>query len=121
MRVAYYQLVTAKTLARAIYIVAAKRTPFGAFGGALETLSAIDLQVVAAKAAFEAGKVDPSVVGHVVVGEGAQVKATRLEDVVVMPGAKVNVAGSVSRCILAGEVGADSDLANAIRWGGETS
>ncbi|MCA9700048.1 MAG: acetyl-CoA C-acyltransferase, partial [Myxococcales bacterium] len=56
-------------------MVAAKRTPFGAFGGALETLSAIDLQVVAAKAAFEAGKVDPSVVGHVVVGNVAQTSA----------------------------------------------
>ena len=39
-----------KPLSRAIYLVAAKRTPFGAFGGSFKDLSAIDLQVVAAKA-----------------------------------------------------------------------
>jgi acetyl-CoA acyltransferase 2 len=64
-----------KPLTRAIYLVAAKRTPFGAFGGSFKDLSAIDLQVVAAKAALEAGGVDPSAVDHVVVGNVAQTSA----------------------------------------------
>ena len=64
-----------KTLSRAIYLVAGKRTPFGAFGGAFKDLSAIDLQVVAAKAALEAGGVDPGAVDHVVIGNVAQTSA----------------------------------------------
>ena len=47
-------MLTKKPLSRAIYIVAAKRTPFGTFGGALKDLSATDLAVVAAKAALSA-------------------------------------------------------------------
>ncbi len=65
----------AKTLSRDIFIVAAKRTPFGTFGGKLKKHSAIDLGVIAAKAAFEAGKVDPETVDHVVVGNVAQTSA----------------------------------------------
>ena len=53
---------TAKTLSRDVFIVAAKRTPFGTFGGKLKDLSAIELGVVAAEAALEAGKVDPAAV-----------------------------------------------------------
>ncbi|NVB38784.1 acetyl-CoA C-acetyltransferase [Pseudenhygromyxa sp. WMMC2535] len=75
---AYYQPVTVKTLSRAIYIVAAKRTPFGAFGGSLKDLSAIDLQVVAAQAALEAGAVNPEIVDHVVVGNVCQTSADAL-------------------------------------------
>jgi len=40
------------TAARSVYLVAAKRTPFGAFGGALKTVSAVDLGVAATKAAL---------------------------------------------------------------------
>ncbi|WP_346017038.1 acetyl-CoA C-acetyltransferase [Pseudenhygromyxa sp. WMMC2535] len=69
---------TVKTLSRAIYIVAAKRTPFGAFGGSLKDLSAIDLQVVAAQAALEAGAVNPEIVDHVVVGNVCQTSADAL-------------------------------------------
>jgi acetyl-CoA acyltransferase 2 len=64
-----------KTLSRVIYLVAAKRTPFGAFGGSLESLSAIDLQVVAAKAALEAAKLPADAVDHVVIGNVAQTSA----------------------------------------------
>jgi acetyl-CoA acetyltransferase family protein len=64
-----------KTLSRAIYLVAAKRTPFGAFGGSLESLSAIDLQVVAAKAALEAAKLSGDAIDHVVIGNVAQTSA----------------------------------------------
>nr|WP_255216287.1 acetyl-CoA C-acetyltransferase [Pseudenhygromyxa sp. WMMC2535] len=65
-------------MSRAIYIVAAKRTPFGAFGGSLKDLSAIDLQVVAAQAALEAGAVNPEIVDHVVVGNVCQTSADAL-------------------------------------------
>ena len=64
-----------KPLSRAVYLVAAKHTPFGAFGGSFKDLSAIDLQVVAAKAALEAGGIDPNAVDHVVIGNVAQTSA----------------------------------------------
>ena len=67
-----------KALSRDIFIVAAKRTPFGTFGGKLKELSAIELGVVAAKAALEAGKVDPAAVDHVVFGNVAQTSADAL-------------------------------------------
>ncbi|HFE46528.1 MAG TPA: acetyl-CoA C-acetyltransferase [Nannocystis exedens] len=66
---------TKKPLSRAIYIVAAKRTPFGAFGGTLKKHSATDLGVLAAKAALKAGGVDPSIVDSVCVGNVAQTSA----------------------------------------------
>ncbi len=47
--------------ARALYIVSAKRTPFGAFGGKLRQLSATDLAVHSSKAAIAAAKIDPKV------------------------------------------------------------
>lgn len=40
---------------KAIYIVGAKRTPFGAFGGKLKHLSATDLAVISSKAALAEG------------------------------------------------------------------
>jgi acetyl-CoA acyltransferase 2 len=64
-----------KPLSREIYIVAAKRTPFGTFGGQLKKHSAIDLGVVAARAALLAGKVDPTTIDHVVIGNVAQTSA----------------------------------------------
>jgi acetyl-CoA acyltransferase 2 len=64
-----------KPLPSAVYLVAAKRTPFGAFGGSFKDLSAIDLQVIAAQAALEAGGIDPSHVDHVIIGNVAQTSA----------------------------------------------
>jgi acetyl-CoA acyltransferase 2 len=61
-----------KPLARTLYVVAAKRTAFGTFGGKLKDLTATDLGVVAAKAALEAGGVKPELVDHVVFGNVAQ-------------------------------------------------
>jgi len=66
---------TKKPLPRAIYIVAAKRTPFGTFGGALKDFSATDLAVVAAKSALQSGKVSPEAVDSVVFGNVAQTAA----------------------------------------------
>jgi acetyl-CoA acyltransferase 2 len=64
-----------KDLARAVYLVSAKRTPFGAFGGHFKSLTATDLQVVAGKAALEASGVDPANIDHVVIGNVAQTSA----------------------------------------------
>ena len=58
-----------------IFIVAAKRTPFGSFGGSLKSLTATDLATVATKAALESGNVDPSVVDSVFVGNVIQSSA----------------------------------------------
>jgi acetyl-CoA acyltransferase 2 len=51
------------------------RTGFGAFGGALKDVSAIDLGVVAARAALERARVQSEAVGHVVFGNVLQTSA----------------------------------------------
>ncbi len=61
-----------KPLTREVWIVAAKRTAFGTFGGALKDLSANDLGVEAAKAALAQAKVAPEDVDHVVFGNVQQ-------------------------------------------------
>jgi len=55
-----------------IFVVGAKRTPFGAFGGSLKKMSATDLATIATKAALAAGKIDPSIVDGVYVGNVIQ-------------------------------------------------
>lgn len=57
---------------REIVFLAARRTPFGAFGGALKDHSAIDLGVLAAEAALASSAVDPSDVDHVIFGNAQQ-------------------------------------------------
>ena len=54
-----------------IFIVGAKRTAFGAFGGALKTLSSTELAVHSSKAAIahagvDASKVDECIFGNVI-------------------------------------------------------
>ena len=56
-----------------VFIVAAKRTAFGTYGGKLKDVSANVLQLAAAKAALEASKVNPELVGSVVFGNVIQV------------------------------------------------
>jgi acetyl-CoA acyltransferase 2 len=51
-----------------VYIVAAKRTPFGKFGGKLKDLSATDLAVITNRAALEQAKLSPEKVDTVIVG-----------------------------------------------------
>jgi acetyl-CoA C-acetyltransferase/acetyl-CoA acyltransferase 2 len=58
-----------------VVILAAKRTPFGTFGGALKDLSATDLAVHAAKAALARSGAPAEDVGHVVLGNVAQTSA----------------------------------------------
>jgi acetyl-CoA acetyltransferase len=51
-----------------VFVVAAKRTPFGKFGGKLKDLSATDLQVIANKAAIEQSKLSADKIDTVIVG-----------------------------------------------------
>ena len=55
-----------------IYIVAAKRTPFGTFGGTLKSFSPTQLASHAARAALADAKVSPELVDTVCVGNVAQ-------------------------------------------------
>ncbi len=55
-----------------VVFLAAKRTPFGAFGGSLKELSATDLAVHAAKAALDQAGAPLEDYGHVVMGNVAQ-------------------------------------------------
>jgi acetyl-CoA C-acetyltransferase/acetyl-CoA acyltransferase 2 len=55
-----------------IVFLAAKRTPFGAFGGSLKDLTATDLAVHASKAALAQAGVPAEDFGHVVFGNVAQ-------------------------------------------------
>lgn len=58
---------------RAVFVIAAKRTPFGTFGGKLKGVNDIDICKVAATAALKAGKVAPEAVDSVIIGNVAQV------------------------------------------------
>ncbi|XP_066950706.1 3-ketoacyl-CoA thiolase, mitochondrial-like [Macrobrachium rosenbergii] len=55
-------------LTRGIFVVGAKRTPFGTFGGKLANRTPTDLQEVAAKAALSAANVNPELVDSVIIG-----------------------------------------------------
>ena len=59
-------------LTKEIFIVGAKRTAFGAYGGSLKDMSANDLQVVATKAALDSAKVDAGLVDSVCIGNVMQ-------------------------------------------------
>jgi len=61
-----------KKLEKEIWIVAAKRTPFGDFSGALKDVSAIDLAVVASKAAIAQGGVPVEEFDHTIFGNVLQ-------------------------------------------------
>ncbi|KAL7975987.1 hypothetical protein Chor_011755 [Crotalus horridus] len=62
-------------LLRGIFIISAKRTPFGAYGGLLKDFTATDLAEVAARSALSAGKVSPEIVDSVIVGNVMQSSA----------------------------------------------
>uniref|UniRef100_A0A2R8MAM4 Acetyl-CoA acyltransferase 2 n=1 Tax=Callithrix jacchus TaxID=9483 RepID=A0A2R8MAM4_CALJA len=59
-------------LLRGVFVIAAKRTPFGAYGGLLKDFTATDLSEFATKAALSAGKVSPETVDSVIVGNVLQ-------------------------------------------------
>ena len=56
------------TILKGVFIVAAKRTAFGKYGGKLKDLNATELQVIANKAAIEQSKLKPEQIDSVVVG-----------------------------------------------------
>ena len=56
------------SLTRGVFIVGAKRTPFGTFGGKLADKTCVDLQEVAAKAALQSANVAPELVDSVIIG-----------------------------------------------------
>ncbi|PWA19794.1 hypothetical protein CCH79_00007021, partial [Gambusia affinis] len=58
-----------------VFIVAAKRTPFGTYGGALKDHSATDLAEHAAKAALAAGAVAPELINSIIMGNVMQSSA----------------------------------------------
>ena len=58
-----------------VVLLSGVRTGFGAFGGALKDLSAIDLGVVAARSALERAGVEPAAVGHTIFGNVLQTSA----------------------------------------------
>ncbi len=55
-----------------LVIIAAKRTPFGAFGGTLKSFSPTDLGVAASRAAIKQSGIDPKEIDHVVFGNVVQ-------------------------------------------------
>ena len=69
---------TPRPLAKEIWILAAKRTPFGALGGALKAVSAIDLGVHAAKAAIAQSGVAATDFDHVILGNVQQTSPNAL-------------------------------------------
>jgi len=61
-------MATGNVLARGVYVVAAKRTAFGTFGGSLKAFTPTDLQVHAAQAAITAANISPENINSVCVG-----------------------------------------------------
>ncbi|VDO96724.1 unnamed protein product [Soboliphyme baturini] len=59
-------------LSKGIFIVGAKRTPFGVLGGKLKNFTATDLGVIAAQAAIKAAGIDPRHVDTVIFGNVIQ-------------------------------------------------
>ena len=57
---------------QAVYILSAVRTPIGKFGGSLASLTAVDMGVVAAKAAMERAGVRPEQVEETIFGNARQ-------------------------------------------------
>lgn len=62
-------------LLKDVYIIAAKRTPFGSFGGKLKNQTATDLCVHSSKAVLVAAKIDPNAIDSVYVGNVAHTSA----------------------------------------------
>lgn len=60
-------------LSAGVFVVGAKRTPFGTYGGVLKDHSATDLAEHAARAALAAGAVAPELVNSVIMGNVMQV------------------------------------------------
>ena len=64
-----------RSLSKEVYVLAAKRTAFGAFGGSLKKHSATDLGVIASDAALSESGVERNDIGHVFFGNVLQTSA----------------------------------------------
>lgn len=64
-------------------------------------------------------KVEAPLGSAVVIGDGARVKADFIEDCAILPGADVEVEGTIRHAILAGTVRRTGDLQNLILWNGD--
>ena len=51
-----------------VFVVGAKRTAIGTFGGALKDVAAIELGIIASKAAIEQAAIDPQAVDQGIMG-----------------------------------------------------
>src|SRR4051794_32827471 len=61
-----------RSISEDVVFLSARRTPFGTFGGALKSLSATDLAVIASEAALADARIDKADVGHVIFGNVIQ-------------------------------------------------
>jgi acetyl-CoA acyltransferase 2 len=61
-------MVASNALSRGVFVVAAKRTPFGTFGGSLKGLSPTELSVLASNAAIKASGLSPENINSVCIG-----------------------------------------------------
>ncbi|HTS05838.1 MAG TPA: acetyl-CoA C-acyltransferase, partial [Candidatus Eisenbacteria bacterium] len=57
---------------QAVYILSAVRTPIGKFGGSLASQTAVDMGVVAAKAAVERAQIRPDQIEETIFGNARQ-------------------------------------------------
>ncbi|KAK2193441.1 hypothetical protein NP493_13g13025 [Ridgeia piscesae] len=119
-------------LARAVkdvFIVAAKRTPFGTYGGSLASFTAIDLQEIASRAALEAGGIKPEIINSVIVGsvlyatsDGpyiARHSALRIGIPEVVPAHNVNrMCGSGFQSVVSGSQEIELGVSNVVLAGG---
>ena len=71
----FYEFRMAYALSKEIFVVGAKRTAFGAFGGTLKGHTANDLQTIANVAALKSANVDPTLVDTTCVGNVMQSSA----------------------------------------------
>lgn len=65
------------------------------------------------------GEIAGEVGRAVVVGRDAQVQCGRIEDSVVLPGADVQVSGTIRHCLVGGKVRSDESLEGDVIWGTE--
>merc|ERR1712088_178873 len=62
------EMVASNALSRGVFVVAAKRTPFGTFGGSLKSHSPTDLSVIASNAAIKESGLSPEHINSVCIG-----------------------------------------------------
>lgn len=84
--------------------------------GTLDSFLETSAFLTKGKSAIEGG-LNGEATGSVVIGSGARVNCTSITDSVVMPGANINVKGTIERCILAGSIDMEEDVANQILYG----